>query len=110
MSTSINYSATPINYAQAMAPIVEQIDASTATAFANLTANLPTVTQMSSNAYNFMGNSSNALTQSVYNFGMATTAPVTQATAASNATMNYLGNTAVGNYQILANNSGKQKK
>lgn len=107
---STNYSQVPISYAQAMAPIIEQIDASTATAFGNLTANLPTVTQMSSNAYNFLGSSSNALTQSVSNFGLATMAPVTQATAASNATMNSLGNQAVSNYQILANQSGKKKK
>ena len=100
----------PIAYAQAMAPIVAQIDNSTANAFGSLTANLPQVTAMSSNAYNFLGGANNALTASVSNFGLATYTPVVQATAASNATVNTLGNQAVTNYQLLAQQSGKKKK
>ena len=105
-----NLSSVPISYAQAMAPIIAQIDNSTATAFGDLTANLPQVTAMTSNAYNFLGGANNALSATVSNFGLATNAPVVQATAASNAMVNTLGNQAVANYQLLGAQSKKKKK
>lgn len=103
-------STEPISYAKAMAPIVEQIDNSTVSAFKNLTAGLPTVTQMSTGAYRFLGGADNAITKTVTGFGNTSMNLVANATSASNATVNTLGNQAVSNYQILANNSGKQKK
>jgi len=105
-----NFSTVPIQYAQAMGPIIAQIDAQTASAFGNLTANLPQVTTMSSNAYTFLGGANNAITSTVSNFGLTTNNAVVNATAASNATVNTLGNQAVQNYQLLAQQSGKKKK